>query len=177
MTTKPKPVQLLAVLAVAGAVGATAMTSRVHADERCRHVHGHFQSTFTTANCTSPIGLCTAGKITGGGFLDSSDTFLAFDAAPSAGLPSVEPAANVSYSGQLTINARLGTLVTKDLGVIDGVHNAFTELERPTSGSGIFTNASNVFFISGALVNNGNGFDGELSGRLCGVGGDRDGDD
>jgi hypothetical protein len=118
--------------------------------------------------------LCTAGKITGAGFLDSGDTFLAFDAAPSAGLPAVEPSANVSYSGQLTINARRGTLVTRDLGVIDGVNHAFTELERPTSGTGIFAGASNVFFISGALVNNGNGFDGELSGKLCLSGWDDD---
>ena len=67
----------------------------------------------------------------------------------------------------LTINARLGTLVTHDLGVLDAADASFTELERPASGTGIFTQANNVFFISGALVNNGTGFDGELSGELC----------
>jgi hypothetical protein len=82
-------------------------------------------------------------------------------------MPAVEPSANLSYSGQLTINARRGVLTTHDLGVIDGVNSKFTELERPASGTGIFASASNVFFISGSLVNNGTGFDGEISGQLC----------
>ena len=54
-----------------------------------------------------------------------------------------------------------------DLGVLDAATTSFTELERPASGTGIFTHANNVFFISGAIVNNGTGFDGELSGELC----------
>jgi len=58
-------------------------------------------------------------------------------------------------------------LVTHDLGVLDGVDNSFAELERPASGTGIFANPTNVFFISGAVVNNGTGFDGQISGELC----------
>ena len=34
-----------------------------------------YSSTFTTTNCTSPVGLCTEGKITGAGPLDSATTF------------------------------------------------------------------------------------------------------
>jgi hypothetical protein len=138
-----------------------------YAGEDCHRVHGHIQSTFTTTNCTSPIGLCTEGMITGAGFLDSATTFLALDAAPSAGMPAVESSANLSYSGVLTIKARKGTLVTHDLGVLDAATASFTEIERPASGTGIFANVSSVFFISGALVNNGTGFSGELSGELC----------
>jgi hypothetical protein len=45
---------------------------------------------------------------------------------------------------------------------------SFTELERPAASStGIFSGASHVFFISGAIVNNGTGFDGQISGELC----------
>jgi hypothetical protein len=88
--------------------------------------------------------------------------------APSAGLSSVEPAANLSYSGQLTITASRGTLTTDDLGVLDAGHLAFSEMERPASGTGIFANPTNtVFFISGALVDNGQGFQGDLSGTVC----------
>jgi hypothetical protein len=162
-----KPFTIAALLSVAGTIGAASYTSSVHADSKCKPVHGRIQSTFTTTNCTSPIGLCTVGQITGAGPLDSATTFLALDAAPSAGLPAVEPSANLSYSGVLTINAKHGTLVVDDLGVLDGVHAAFTELERPASGTGIFANSTSVFFISGQLVNNGTGFDGELSGDLC----------
>jgi hypothetical protein len=162
-----KPFAIGAVLSVFGTLGAASYTSNLHADPACQQVHGRIQSTFTTADCKSPIGLCTAGQITGAGPLDSATTFLALDAAPSAGLPAVEPSANLSYSGVLTINAKHGTLVVDDLGVLDGVHAAFTELERPASGTGIFANTTNVFFISGQLVNNGTGFDGQISGALC----------
>jgi hypothetical protein len=141
--------------------------SVVHAEQGCHRVHGRIQSTFTSTDCTSPVGLCTEGAITGAGPLDGATTFLALDFAPSAGMPTVEPSANLSYSGVLTIKARRGTLVTHDLGVLDAATASFTEIERPASGTGIFTTVSSVFFISGALVNNGTGFDGELSGELC----------
>lgn len=140
----------------------------VSADNRCRLVRGTINSLFTTQNCTSPIGLCTTGTITGAGQLDGNTTFVALNAAPSAGMPTVEPAANLSYSGQLTIVARQGTLVTNDLGVLDAAHFAFTEMERPSSGTGVFANpGSSVFFISGSIVDNGQGFQGDLSGIAC----------
>lgn len=137
----------------------------------CRPVHGTIHSVFTTQNCTSPVGLCTAGTISDAGILDGSTTFTALAVAPSAGLPSSEPAVNLSYSGQLTITASNGTLVTHDLGVLDANHLAFTEIERPSSGTGIFANPGNsVFFISGSIVDNGNGFQGDLTGTVCASG-------
>jgi hypothetical protein len=142
-------------------------TTGSEAEEMCHRVHGRIQSTFTSTNCTSPVGLCTEGKISGAGPLDSATTFFALDVAPSAGIPAVEPSANLSYSGMLTIKTRRGTLVTHDLGVLDAATASFTEMERPASGTGIFANQSSVFFISGSIVNNGTGFDGELYGELC----------
>src|SRR5215470_18896218 len=110
---------------------------------------------------TSPVGLCTAGTITDAGPLDGSTTFTALAVAQSAGLPGEEPAANLSYSGRLTILAGHGTLVTRDLGILDATHLAFTEMERPESGTGVFANPGNtVFFISGSIVDNGQGFQG-----------------
>jgi hypothetical protein len=143
-------------------------TFKVSAHDRCRPVRGTINSVFTTQNCTSPVGLCTTGTITGTGLLDGNTSFVALDEAPSAGMPGVEPAANLSYSGQLTIVARRGTLVTNDLGVLDAAHLAFTEMERPSSGTGVFANPGNsVFFISGSIVDNGQGFQGDLSGIAC----------
>lgn len=137
----------------------------------CRPVHGTIHSLFTTQNCTSPIGLCTAGTISDSGILDGATTFLALGAAPSAGMPSNEPSANLSYSGQLTITASNGTVITHDLGVLDGNHLAFTEIERPFSGTGIFANpGTSVFFISGSIVDNGQAFQGDLSGTVCASG-------
>jgi hypothetical protein len=143
-------------------------TFKVLAHNRCLPVWGRINSLFTTQNCTSPIGLCTTGTITGSDLLDGNTSFVALDAAPSAGMTAVEPAANLSYSGQLTIVAERGTLVTNDLGVLDAAHLAFTEMERPSSGTGVFANPGNTaFFISGSIVDNGQGFHGDLSGIAC----------
>src|SRR5580698_8887624 len=111
MTITPKPLGIVAVLSIVGTVGATSFSTNVHAEDGCHRVRGRIQSLFTTTNCTSSVGLCTEGKITGAGELDSATTFLALDAAPSAGLPSTEPSANLSYSGVLTIKTRRGKLV------------------------------------------------------------------
>jgi hypothetical protein len=143
-------------------------TFKVSANNSCRPVRGTINSLFTTQNCTSPIGLCTTGTISGAGLLDGNTTFVALAAAPSAGMSGIEPAANLSYSGQLTIVAHQGTLVTNDLGVLDAAHLAFTEMERPSSGTGVFANpGSTAFFISGSIVDNGQGFQGDLSGTAC----------
>jgi len=147
---------------------AALVTRNVRADDSCVPVHGTINSVFTTPNCTSPVGLCTVGTITGAGLLNGATSFLALDVAPSAGMPLTEPAANISYSGQLTIVTTNGTLVTRDLGVLDASHLAFTEMERPASGTGMVANPGNtVFFISGSIVDNGQGFQGKLSGMLC----------
>ena len=147
---------------------AGALTRNVHADVSCMPVHGTITSVRTTQNCTSPIGICTVGTITGAGLLDGTTTFVALDAAPSAGMSALEPSSNLSYSGQLTIMTTNGMLVTRDLGVLDAVHAAFTEVERPQSGTGVFANPrSNDFFISGLVVDNGQGFQGKLSGIVC----------
>jgi hypothetical protein len=101
--------------------------------------------------------------------LDSSSVFVALATAPSAGMPTSEPAANASYSGTLSIDAFAGTLQVRDLGVIDSIHGTFTEIERPVSGTGVFANATHDFFISGALSNDQNTFTGVISGELCGL--------
>ncbi|MGB6676073.1 MAG: hypothetical protein WBE44_05240 [Terriglobales bacterium] len=141
---------------------------KVLAHDRCRSVRGTINSVFTTQNCNSPVGLCTTGTISGARLLDGNTSFVAMGVAPSAGMPGIEPTANLSYSGQLTIVARQGTLVINDLGVLDAAHLAFTEMERPSSGTGVFANpGNNAFFISGAIVDNGQGFQGDLSGIAC----------
>jgi hypothetical protein len=156
------------VLATLILIALGAVTRRVHANVSCAPVHGTITSARITQNCTSPIGICTVGTITGAGLLDGNTTFVAADAAPSAGMPNTEPSINLSYSGQLTIVTANGTLVTHDLGVVDTVHAAFTEVERPAPGTGVFSiPGSNDFFISGSVVDNGQGFQGNLSGVVC----------
>ena len=80
------PVLAILILASIGAV-----TRAVRADASCTPVHGTITSVRTTENCTSPVGVCTVGTITGAGRLDGATTFIALDAAPSAGMPPQEP--------------------------------------------------------------------------------------
>jgi len=160
-----------AVVFAAGVVGSVSMVGSVHAEDGCVPVFGHYQAAFTTTNCTAASGLCATGTITEGGILDSSSLFIELDQAASAGMPGTEPGTSVSYSGTLTITTpHDGTLNVRDLGVIVGAQANFTELERPVSGTGRFTNASHVFFISGAMLNSATEFDGRIYGELCGVG-------
>jgi hypothetical protein len=154
--------------AVASPTKQSRATSKASAQNLCLPVWGTINSIFTTENCTSPVGLCTTGTITGSDLLNGNTSFVALDVAPSAGMSGVEPAANLSYSGQLTIVTKQGTLVINDLGVLDAAHLAFTEMERPSSGTGVFANpGTNAFFISGSIVDNGQGFQGNLSGLVC----------
>jgi hypothetical protein len=170
MVPMRKSAGFVAVVLAAGVVGSVSMVKNVEADDGCRPVFGHYQAQFTTTNCTAPSGLCATGTITEGGILDSSSLFIELDQAPSAGMPLTEPSATVSYSGTLTITTpHDGTLNVRDLGVVAGANNAFTELERPVSGTGRFEHASNVFFISGSTTGGGTGFDGRIHGELCGV--------
>ncbi len=161
-----KSVPVMALLSIAGAMVSVAVSPSVKADGRCRHVHAHVQTAITTENCTSPVGLCTKGTIEGGPF-DSATTFLTLGAAPSAGMPGVEPAANLSYSGTFTAVQASGTFVASDLGVLDASRAVFTELSRSVSGTGRFANPTGTLVISGALVNNETGFDGFADGELC----------
>jgi hypothetical protein len=170
-----KPIGLVATLSVLGAAGTTMATGNLHAKDRCHKVHGKTNSLITTQNCPSPVQLCTSGQVTGGGPLDGAFFFQAFDVAPSAGMPGVEPGANLSFSGQLTVTTKGGTLIARDLGVVDSVNGFFTEVDRPQSGTGIFANPSNDFFINGTVVDNGGGFSGVISGTLC-TDGDMDDD-
>jgi hypothetical protein len=143
------------------------MTRSVSAEGRCRHVEGHIHAALTSENCASPLGLCTAGTVSGGGPLDGATTFLTLSAAPSAGMPGVEAAANLSYSGDFTLKARRGTLESSDLGALDASHALFVEMYRPLSGTGIFANWTGALFSSGVLVDNGTAFDGKIHGEIC----------
>jgi hypothetical protein len=174
-----KSAALAAAVVAAGFVGTTVHSRTVQAHDGCHRVHGRYHADVTTSNCPSTIGLCATGTISHGGFLDASTVFVALNLAPFAGLQPNEPIANVSYDGTITIAAPGGNLTVSDLGVIDSIHGNFTEMERPIQGSGttgVFANATHDFFISGALSNNQNTFDGEISGELCGLDLDRDGD-
>jgi hypothetical protein len=96
----------------------------------------------------SPVGLC-APATAGSGLLKGGKSFTFLGLAPSAGLPSLEPATVLSYSGPVVYYTDRGELHLNAIGVLDQVRLIFTEMQRVTGGTGDFAGATGALFISG----------------------------
>jgi hypothetical protein len=104
---------------------------------------------FVVEGCTSPVGSCTVGSITNGGFLNGETSFTAFGAAIAAGMNGIEPDSTSSYSGLLTITTKHGILTISDVGVFDTAMGKFSEIDRVIEGTGMFQESTGV--LLGAL--------------------------
>ena len=137
-------------------------------DALCIPVQAKIEAFFVVEGCESPVGLCTAGTITRGGFLDGTTSFTALATAEGAGLPGgIEPLSTLSYTGILEVAAAHGTLTLSDVGVLDPETGVFSELDRITDGTGKFEGASGVLFIYGNTTAGGTGFIGTIKGEVC----------
>jgi hypothetical protein len=155
----------VAVLGGMATVGATA--SRAEAHQPCRKVHGHITTQITAENCTSPVLLCTVGTITGGGMLNGASAFTTMGLAPGAGLSPLVPGTTLSYTGNLTLTTRRGTLSLTDIGILEQTTLRFTELDQVVGGTGEFEGKNGRWFISGFVTGGGTGFDGDIEGDIC----------
>lgn len=162
-------VAVSAMTALATVAASTGAQTAARPSGSCKAVSGHYVATQTTAGCQSTTGICFTGTVTGDKVLAGATSWTELDQAPSAGMPLTEPGTTVSYSGSLMFTTSSGTLVSRDLGVIDGARQAFTEMERPVGGTGSLVNASGIFFISGRMNSTLTAFDGSITGQLCGV--------
>lgn len=155
----------VAVLGGLSMVGATG--GRAEAHQPCKKVHGHITTQITTENCNSPVLLCTAGTITGGGMLHGATAFTTLGLAPGAGLSPIVPDSTLSYTGNLTLTTRGGQLSLTDIGILEQGTLRFTELDSVVSGTGDFAGNGGHWFISGFVTGGGTGFDGEIEGDIC----------
>jgi len=118
--------------------------------------------------CTSPVGLCTIGTVTGDRWLNGSFNFIAPAVGPSAGLPaSVEPATTLSYGGDFTVFGAHGSITYRVIGVYDTVLQLFTEIDRIVSGTGMFSRASGSIYINGVGLDGGLHLEGNVTGEVC----------
>jgi hypothetical protein len=170
MKRSSKILSAVSLLSAAGVLAAVATTREVRAGNGCKKMKGTYSATFTTNSCTSPAGLCAPGTITGGPLDGASTQWTELNQASSAGMPTTEPSAVVSYDATLDIVTADGTLSLHDLGVVSAANypdSLFTEIEVPVSGTGKYAGATGMIYISGALTNNGTAFAGDLSGQIC----------
>src|SRR6266511_2467594 len=121
------------------------------AHSRCHRIDddGGLQSSATTDGCTSPVGLCTAGVFKGDHLLRGTTSFVADGIAPAAGMPAVEAASTLSYSGLLTITTQHGTLTTRDTGIFDTAAGLFASRDIVVGGTGVFAGATGHIFFTG----------------------------
>lgn len=139
--------------------------------ERCFDVFASIDARFATSGCTSPVGLCTAGTLSG--FPGGTTRFVALGigGAPvgeaSIVTPPAEPGTTWSYRGDLVYSTPVGDLVLEDVGVLDTVRGTYTEMQRVVSGTGSFDGASGDLFSYGHTTPAGDGFLGAVRGTVC----------
>ncbi len=164
------------------ALGAAVACAPVGPDEgesqsalsNCQDVVASF--TNVTYPCAS---LCTAGVQVHEGnansFLDGTNDFVLAGTAEYAGMPGIEPQAQLSHSGTRTVTSRRGTLTLHVTGVFDTQPTSnldFAELSRITGGTGQLANATGVIWAYGNGEAHPDGsmtFHGHLRGTVCGL--------
>ena len=166
MNPKIRTLRWLGLSALGGLLMTAASSTTADAITRCRPVAARIVTQITTENCTSPVMLCTRGRVIGGP-LSGASAFTTFGVSPGAGLLPIVPATTLSYAGDLTITNSYGTIQLTDVGLLEQGTSRFTELDVIVSGTGAFKGASGRWFISGAITGGGTGFDGLIVGDLC----------
>jgi hypothetical protein len=129
----------------------------------CRPLHGRIAVTFTTENCTSPLGLCTKGEITGDPILRGKTFYTALAAGPTTVDPTAQAVMN--FSGALTVTTKHGVLTIPDVGLLDRTNGLVSEQSRSVSGTGHFAGVTGFIFITANSTQT--GFTGSITGRLC----------
>ena len=155
------------VLVAASAVGPD--RARAQDDTLCIPVAAVIRSAAVPPGepCDSPVALCTTGVISGGGILRGTTRFTALALGPAAG----EPPTTLSYSGELVVTTKHGSITFSDAGIFDTDPSvsAFSELDRVVAGlgSGRFLGASGLLFIAGTASAGGAAFEGDIRGEVC----------
>jgi len=100
---------------------------------------GNFSSQQVTGpSCTSPVGLCTEGALTGG--LKGTFTFTATTLTPSVDTPTTGV---LLYTGDLMLTTKDGALLCKDAGAFKAVGDgAVSSVCAIVSGSGSLAGAT-----------------------------------
>jgi hypothetical protein len=138
-------------------------SARAHRDE-CFPVRGRFESV-PAANCTSPVGICTDGQLSGR-LAGDYDFVMAQMISPNdESVPTVS-----FFTGSSLITTRFGMLVGTDTGALDlnpAGHGAFSTLLTVNDGTGRFEGARGYLQIRGNLDFATGAARGDYTGRIC----------
>jgi len=125
----------------------------------CSPVNAPIVTSFFLDGCTSPFGICTQGNIDSGPL--AGKTRFAVESLLPGPLPEL-----LLYGGMLVIETANGTVNIKDKGVLNQQDGSFFEFDFIASGTRAFADATGTLFSDG--VSTPTGFDGTISGQICG---------
>jgi hypothetical protein len=135
--------------------------------KRCQQVRAKEHAVRVTEGCTSPVGFCVEGIISGGGWINGKTKATILGLAPSVGLPGIEPETTLSVAGHRTIETQHGILTLRFTAVFDTARGEFSELLRVTDGTGKFLGATGTLYLTGRLSADGISIEGDFTGVIC----------
>jgi hypothetical protein len=132
------------------------------AEPSCRDIQGTFTvQTSTGGECESPVGLC--GTVEWRGDLRAMSSFVATSSIETVDSPVTSV---LVFTGDATLSARGGTLVTKDAIVFRLTGSGdFAEVDTIVGGTGAFAGATGAWRASGTF--SGNVGEGRYAGTIC----------
>lgn len=123
------------------------IASPARADQQCKPVVGSFEAHVVVTGCTSPVGLCTAGRVWGG--IQGTYEFTMSSAVPNgeAAVPTI-----LFFTGHSKVSLKSGdTVLGTDTGAIDlpPGNGGFASLITFKGGTGAMSNATGQIRLRG----------------------------
>jgi hypothetical protein len=148
------------VLVVALAVGGATYGAQALATVATQQLHGHLRSQARTSGCTSPVGICTAGRLDG---TINGDFVFTMSDHPSSSTPGV-----FFYNGEIVVSTSRGELRCSDAGVYSFADPSGPNVElcTITSGTGEWAGATGSIRLHGTFTFAAGGdahYDGDIS--------------
>ncbi len=127
--------------------------------DRCVPIRTTIVTTYSLGpDCTSPVGVCTAGKFVSPAFAGTTHfTAMTIGPGPSADM--------LIYSGELVITTAAGTITIRDHGFLNSSSAQFLEIQQITGGTGGYAGARGMLISRG--ISTAIGFEGTLNGSVC----------
>ena len=133
------------------------------ADAQCKPIIAVERDALVADGCTSPVGFCAAGTVSGNHGLRGTTSYSAanFDPIPSDTL------GRLVVPGILTYTTDDGSLTINDVSVFDVARGTFAGVGRITGGTGRFAGATGDIFTFGRVQPDGVSFANDVTGQLC----------